>query len=65
MRAEFDSMKQNRREQVAEWSSEILILPDGLVLVHNLTPVMAGVLHELNPDDDTIKSRLKSDDTKT
>jgi len=38
-------------------SSELLILPDGRILVHNLTPTMASVLRELNPDDDTIKTR--------
>ena len=38
-------------------SSELLLLPDGRVLVHNLTPQMARVLHQLNPNDDTIKPR--------
>ena len=37
--------------------SELLILPDGQILVHNLTPVFAGLLHELNPDDEHISSR--------
>ena len=41
-----------------EQSSELLILPDGRILAHNLTPVMASVLTLLNPEDDTIKSRL-------
>ena len=42
-----------------EQSSELLILPDGRILVHNLTPAMACVLNELNPEDDTIKLRLE------
>ena len=42
-------------------SSELLILPDGRILVHNLTPTMASVLRELNPDDDTIQPRVASE----
>jgi hypothetical protein len=38
--------------------SELLILPDGQILVHNLTPAFAGLLHELNPDDEQISSRV-------
>jgi hypothetical protein len=38
--------------------SELLILPDGRILVHNLTPAFAGLLHELNPDAEQISSRL-------
>jgi hypothetical protein len=38
--------------------SELLILPDGRILVHNLTPAFAGLLHELNPDDGQIASRV-------
>ena len=34
--------------------SELLILPDGQILVHNLTQPFAELLHELNPDDDQI-----------
>jgi len=37
--------------------SELLILPDGRVLVHNLTPAFAGLLRELNPDDEQISPR--------
>jgi hypothetical protein len=43
-----------RKDQV----SELLILPDGRVLVHNLTPAFAGLLHELNPAAEQISSRL-------
>ena len=37
--------------------SELLILPDGRVLAHQLTPALATVLRELNPEDDTMKHR--------
>jgi hypothetical protein len=37
--------------------SELLILPDGRILVHNLTTQMAVILNELNPNDSTIKPR--------
>ena len=36
---------------------ELLILSDGTVLAHNLTPVMAGVLQVLNPTDETLRQR--------
>ena len=38
--------------------SELLILPDGRILVHNLTRSFAALLHELNPDAGQIASRL-------
>ena len=41
----------------ADLCSELLILPDGTILVHNLTPVVAAVLAELNPDDHAMKQR--------
>ena len=37
--------------------SEMLILPDGRVLVHNLTPTFAALLGELNPNCEQITSR--------
>ena len=37
--------------------SELLILPDGRILVHNLTPTFADLLCELNPDEEQIASR--------
>lgn len=40
--------------------SELLILPDGRILVHNLTRTMAAVLRELNPADDTIRPRAEA-----
>ena len=38
-------------------TSELLLLPDGRILVHNLTPAFAGLLKELNPDDEQIRRR--------
>jgi hypothetical protein len=38
--------------------TEILILPEGKVLVHNLTPVMAAILEQLNPGADEIRDRV-------
>jgi hypothetical protein len=38
--------------------TELLLLPDGRVLVQNLTPVMAGILLELNPDEEAIRRRV-------
>jgi hypothetical protein len=46
--------KGRTRRQVA---TDILILSDGTVLAHNLTPGMANVLHKLNPKDETIQAR--------
>jgi hypothetical protein len=41
-------------------TTELLILPDGQVLVHNLTPAFARLLAGLNPDCDQIISRASS-----
>jgi hypothetical protein len=38
-------------------TTELLILPDGRILVHNLTQPFAELLHELNPIDEQIASR--------
>ena len=40
-------------------SQEILILTDGRILTHNLTPAMAAVLRELNPDDKPMQQRAR------
>jgi hypothetical protein len=39
-------------------TSELLLLPDGRILVHNLTQPFAELLRELNPDDEQISSRV-------
>ncbi len=40
-----------------ETHTELLILPDGRILVHNLTPAMAALLHELDPAGQTMIDR--------
>ena len=42
----------------APLTSELLLLPDGRILAHNLTPAFAGLLRELNPGDEQISSRV-------
>jgi len=37
--------------------TELLVLPDGQILVHNLTPAFAELLRQLNPDDEQIRPR--------
>jgi hypothetical protein len=38
-------------------TGEMLILPDGKILAHNISPVLAGMLSALNPADETMKRR--------
>jgi hypothetical protein len=40
-------------------TSELLILPDGRILAQNITPVMARLLSDLNPDDKLMRQRAK------
>jgi hypothetical protein len=39
--------------------TEFLLLPDGRILVQNLTPVMAAILLEFNPGEEAIRSRVR------
>jgi hypothetical protein len=41
-----------------ELCAELLILPDGRILVHNLTQPVAELLRELNPGCEQIASRI-------
>ena len=43
----------------SESSAELLILPDGRILVHNLTQPVAELLRELNPKDKAITARAE------
>jgi hypothetical protein len=36
---------------MSENHTELLLLPDGRILVHNLVPAMAALLHQLDPGD--------------
>jgi hypothetical protein len=38
-------------------TTEFLILADGRILVHNITPTMAAILSELNPHDELMRAR--------
>ena len=38
-------------------TTELLIMPDGRILVHNLTQPFAELLRELNPNEEQISSR--------
>jgi hypothetical protein len=40
-----------------ELSTELLILPDGRILVQNLTQPMAELLNGLNPEDKLMRTR--------
>ena len=54
-------MKEKRaagKDESDTLQSELLILPDGIVLAHNITPLMAAVLSVLNPEDAAIRERL-------
>jgi hypothetical protein len=44
---------------MSETHTELLILPDGRILVHNLTPAMAALLHELDPRDRGMINRAR------
>jgi hypothetical protein len=37
--------------------TELLLLPDGRILVHNLTPAMAALLHQIDPGDQSMIKR--------
>jgi len=39
--------------------SEFLILPDGRILAQNITPTMAKLLSELNPEDKLMRQRAR------
>ena len=38
-------------------TTELLLLPDGRILVHSLTPAFAELLNKLNPNDEQINPR--------
>lgn len=45
---------------MSETHSELLLLPDGRILVHNLTPAMAALLHALDPQDRGMNHRART-----
>jgi len=50
-----DSPTPNAGERM---TTEFLLLPDGVILVQNLTPVMAEILLQLNPNEEAIRRRV-------
>ncbi|HTV62151.1 MAG TPA: hypothetical protein VMH30_06240 [Verrucomicrobiae bacterium] len=50
-------MKKHRKVETAYSDTELLILPNGRILVQNLTQPMAELLRELNPKEKTIALR--------
>jgi hypothetical protein len=52
-------MKDDPNASGSEQTSELLILNDGNILVHNLTRTMAELLAELNPEDATMRQRAR------
>jgi hypothetical protein len=46
------------KQDPVELMSELLVMPDGHIYVHNLTPEIAALLLELNPEDKTIARRV-------
>lgn len=51
-------MKSPRPKTTRCSTTELLLLPDGQILVHNLTPAMAAVLAKLNPNDELMRERM-------
>jgi hypothetical protein len=45
-------------------TGELLILPDGRILVHNLTPELARLLSALDPTDAGMRARAGIDEPK-
>ncbi len=41
-------------------SAELLLLPDGRILAHNLTPAVAALLARLDPADEAMRQRAAS-----
>jgi hypothetical protein len=49
------------KKRTDELNTELLILPDGRILVQNLTQPMAEILRQLNPRDQVIAPRAVKD----
>jgi len=46
---------------MSDQTTEILLLPDGTLYVHNLTPEMAELLATLDPNDEEMRERAGSE----
>jgi hypothetical protein len=47
------------RVKTKQTTSELLLLPDGRILAQNITPTMAKLLSELNPEDKLMRQRAR------
>ena len=54
-------MKQNIKPALPGETTELLILGDGHIFVHNLTPQMAALLSQLDPHDELMRQRATTD----
>lgn len=55
-------MRKKIKKVSAMLYSDMLLLPDGRILVQNLTQPMAKLLHSLNPKDDAIAARVRKNE---
>ena len=55
-------MRKKIKEPAAMLCSDVLLLPDGRILVQNLTQPMAKLLHSLNPADPAIAARIRKNE---
>jgi hypothetical protein len=56
-RVDFMKADANRESDAATLTTELLILADGRILAHNVTPAFAALLNTLNPGDEQIAPR--------
>jgi len=53
----------NKLRKAETGLSEVMILSDGRIFAHNITPEMARVLTELNPADEAMNRRAMQKNT--
>jgi hypothetical protein len=53
-----------KKDDKPSLTTELLIMPDGRILVHNLTQPFAELLKELNPADEQISPRAAAADSR-
>ena len=58
-----DSSKADASRGAEPLLSDLLIMADGTVLAHNLTVPLARILHELNPEDLSMRQRAQARNT--
>jgi hypothetical protein len=52
-----DPVNRSAQPQPASGTVELLVLPEGQILAHNLTPELAALLARLNPADEAMARR--------